>query len=65
MQVADLARARLERFVTVVEDVVVAVPMSARRVVEDYAMAAVIPDPVTRRWPELVKRLVRRGPQPS
>jgi hypothetical protein len=39
MEVADLLRTRHDRYVTVLEDVVVAVPLSARRVVEDYGMS--------------------------
>jgi hypothetical protein len=40
MEVADLARAAHDRYVTVVEDVIVAVPLSAQRLVEDYAIEA-------------------------
>ena len=38
MEVADLLRLQHPRYVTVVEDVIVAVPPNARRLVEDYAM---------------------------
>lgn len=40
MDVTDKLRATHDRFVTVLEDAIIAVPMSARRVVEDYGMAS-------------------------
>lgn len=42
MQVMDALRARHERYVTVFEDVIVAVPLSARATVEDYGMTVAI-----------------------
>ncbi len=39
MDVADLLRAKTDRFVTILEDVIIAVPQDARTVVEDYGMS--------------------------
>lgn len=39
MEVTDALRATHERYVTLLEDVIVAVPVGARRVVEDYGMS--------------------------
>lgn len=58
MDVTDTLRATHDRYVTLLEDVIIAVPSSARRVVDDYGMRQqwspeqVVPSPLDklRRW---------------
>ena len=57
MEVVDLLRASTDRYVTLLEDVIVAVPQETRRLVEDYGMSvAWSPPPDT-----LVRRSIGRA----
>jgi hypothetical protein len=67
LEVVDLLRQAHERYVTMLEDVIIAVPASARRVVEDYALenglssvgapcADSAPSQGLLRWPRLTAR---------
>jgi hypothetical protein len=59
LDLLDALRAHHKRFVTVVEDVVVAVPLSARRTVEDYGTAVTLAQQAAP-GSALVRRLSRR-----
>jgi len=58
IELADKLRAVHPRYVTIVEDVIVAVPVLARALVEDYAMTvADVQQPGRRRFSDLVAKL--------
>ena len=63
MEVADLLREKTDRYVTLLEDVIVAVPQETRRLVEDYGMSvAWSPPPRTlaQRFNERARGAARR-----
>jgi hypothetical protein len=64
MEVLDKLRERQERYVTVLDDVIVAVPIAARRTVEDYGTAAAAeagtPSSLAGRMASLVASALRR-----
>ncbi len=61
-ELVDALREKHDRYVTVLEDVVVAVPLSARRLVEDYGMSFEMPTRMERRPASRLLARLRRGP---
>jgi hypothetical protein len=60
-ELLDTLREKHNRYVTVVQDVVVAVPPAARRVVEDYGMSGEVRSPHERRLPARLRARLRSG----